>query len=69
MINILLTICKAIYNSIVSLLQLIVEIPLYYEQFKDMMGVVNIFNAIPITNILIVLVSIGIVIKIKRLVL
>lgn len=69
MISILITICKAIYNSIVALLQLIIEIPLYYEQFKNMMGVVNIFNTTPITNILIVLVSIGIVIKIKRLVL
>lgn len=69
MIQALLTLLRILYDGVISLIQLIIDIPLYYEQFKGFIGVVNIFNMQPVYNMLIVIVSIGLVIKIKRLVL
>lgn len=67
MIDFLRTILTIIGDAITSIINLIIDIPYYYNEFKNMVGVVNIFGLAPVTNMIIVIISIGLVIKIKRL--
>lgn len=69
MIEFLRSILTIIGDSITSIINLIIDIPYYYDQFKNMVGVVNVFGIGSVTNMLIVIISIGLVIKIKRLLL
>lgn len=67
MIAFLRSILTIIGDAISSIINLIIDIPYYYNQFKSMVGVINIFGLASVTNMLIVIISIGLVIKIKRL--
>ena len=69
MIDFLLSIWDILKTAFLSLIDIIISIPTYINVFSNTVYVVNLFNNSVVANLLIVIISIGVVIKIKRLML
>lgn len=67
MIDFLRSIWDVLTNAVLSMIQIITDIPYYISSFEHMVSVLDIFGASTIYNVFIVVISIGIAIKIKRL--
>ena len=69
MIDFLRSIWDVLTNAILAVINIITDIPLYISSFNHMINILDIFGASTVYNVLIVVISIGVAIKIKRLLL
>lgn len=68
MIQFISSIWNILKDSVVGLIELIISIPSYFTSYRNSLQVINLFNDSIVTNLLIIIVSIGLLIKIKRLI-